>query len=93
MFYGKVAHNQGVFIPVSVFVRDPEAQARYRPWETGYRTLTVENIYEQHGRLYGTVEINTRVYSVYQHRDVHIKGQVVVRLENGQWHFEPLQEI
>ncbi len=89
----KVAYNQGVFIPVGVFVRDPEAVAQYRPWDTGYRTLTVENIYEQHGRLYGTVNINTRTYAVYQHRDVNIKGQIIMRLEKGQWHFEPLQEI
>ncbi|GAC1447358.1 MAG: hypothetical protein NVS2B12_42390 [Ktedonobacteraceae bacterium] len=89
----RVAYNQGVFIPVGVFVRNPEEKAQYRPWDTGYRTLTVENIYEQYGRLYGTVEINGRVFNVYQHRDVSIKGQTIMRLEKGQWRFEPLQEI
>ncbi len=88
-----IAHNQGVFVPVAVFVRDPEAQALYKPWETGYRTLTVEDIYAQHGRMYGKVEINGRRYNVYQHQDVRINGKTVVRLENGQWHFEPLQEL
>lgn len=89
----KAAKNQGVFIPVGVFVRNPEDKMRYKPWDTAYRTLTVENIYELHGRMYGTVEINGRTYNVYQRKDVHVNGQIVVRLENGQWRFEPLQEL